>query len=160
MRSHVKLASGAAAVSLFMLVGCQVASPADDASSADAAGSPVVAPAAQREEVTRQAYEAAYSAFSTCMSEKGSALVAESVVGVVHDYSFPADGVAAYEKCYPAFARVDMDWQIANTYDSPTFQALRGCLTVAGIVPATDAEGVWKQVTQNGIDPEECTLGH
>ncbi|MGW9585587.1 hypothetical protein [Microbacterium sp. NPDC055455] len=107
-------------------------------------------------EVTAQMYEAAYATFARCMRDNGSGLAAEYMEGAVHQYSYLAVDESAHAVCYPPFQQIDMAWQMAHTYDSPTYVALRKCLTDIGVTPASDAQGVYQQVLDHGIDPTSC----
>lgn len=107
-------------------------------------------------EVTAEMYEAAYAAFAQCMRDNGSGLAAEYMEGGVHQYSYLAVDESAHTVCYPPFQQIDMAWQVAHTHDSPTYVALRKCLTEIGVTPAGDAQGVYQQVLDHGIDPTSC----
>lgn len=111
------------------------------------------------EPVTQKTYDAAYASFRDCMKDAGVPLVAERTVGVVHEFSYLADGQAAYDRCYADFAGVDFQWQVANSYDSPTYVKLRECLTERGVQPGKDVETVWEQVQAADIDVDACTVG-
>jgi len=109
--------------------------------------------------VTQQIYDDAYAEFASCMNDNGAALVAEHDEGVVHEFSYRSDAQSIYDKCYVDFSGIDFSWQIANSYDSPTYVRLRECLTAIGVEPGKDAETVWAQVQSNKIDVFSCTLG-
>ena len=107
-------------------------------------------------EVTAEMYEAAYAELRQCMRDHGTGLAAEYMEGAVHAYSYLSVDQSVYDVCYADFAQIDMAWQIAHSYDSPTYVALRKCLTDIGVTPANDAEGVYQQILDNGIDPKTC----
>jgi len=107
-------------------------------------------------EVTAEMYEAAYAELRQCMRDHGTGLSAEYMEGVVHAYSYRSWDESVYAVCYADFEQIDFAWQIAHTYDSPTYVALRKCLTDIGVTPAGDAEGVDQQILDNGIDPTTC----
>jgi len=111
------------------------------------------------EPVTQKFYDEAYAKFRDCMKDAGVPLVAERTVGVVHEFSYLADGQAAYDRCYVDFAGADFQWQVANSYDSPTYVKLRECLTEIGVQPGKDVEAVWSQVQAAQIDVAACTSG-
>lgn len=106
-------------------------------------------------EVTQQMYEDAYAKFESCMNQGGATLAAKSIVGGVHEFSYRAEAQPVYDQCYPDFAAIDFRWQISTSYDSPTFDRYRECLTEAGIEPGKDAETILAQVEKN-IDVKEC----
>lgn len=110
-------------------------------------------------QVTRETYEAAYAEFAQCMKDNGVGLGAEQMEGLIHQYTYLASQESLYLECYADFQQIEAAWQIANQYDSPTYVALRNCLTQIGVQPDADAEGVWQQVQEHNIDPAECTLG-
>jgi hypothetical protein len=131
------------------------------AGSVAALGGAVTNPEADTpaEPVTQRVYDAAYAEFRDCMKDAGVPLACERTVGAVHEFSYLADGQSAYDKCYPDFAGVDFQWQVANSYDSPTYVKLRECLTEGGVQPGKDVETVWAQVQAEKIDVDACTLG-
>jgi len=107
-------------------------------------------------EVTAEVYEAGYAELRQCMRDHGTGLAAEYMEGVVHQYSYLSADQSVYTVCYADFEQIDIAWQIAHEYDSPTYVALRKCLTDIGVTPAIDAEGVYQQILDNGIDPTTC----
>jgi|SRR6478735_7483136 len=111
------------------------------------------------EPVTQESYDAAYGNFRDCMKAAGVPLVGQRTVGVIHEFSYLADGQSAYDRCYVDFAGVDFQWQLANAYDSSTYVKLRECLTERGVQPGKDVETVWAQVQAADIDVDTCTLG-
>lgn len=106
--------------------------------------------------VTQQVYEEAYTNFETCMNDAGASLVAQRVVGGVHEFSYLSEAQPVYDKCYVDFAPVDFRWQIAQSYESETFVRYRECLTEIGVVPGKDAETVLAQVEESGLDVVKC----
>lgn len=106
-------------------------------------------------EVTQQMYEDAYATFEACMNAGGVTLAAKSTVGGVHEFSYLAEAQPVYDRCYPDFAAIDFRWQISQSYNSPTFDRYRECLTEAGIEPGKDAETILRQVEES-IDVKEC----
>ena len=104
--------------------------------------------------MTAEMYEAAYADLRQCMRDHGTGLA-----GRVHGRSrarilLSQLDESVYAVCYADFEQIDFAWQIAHTYDSPTYVALRKCLTDIGVTPASDAEGVYQQILDNGIDPD------
>lgn len=106
--------------------------------------------------ITQDVYDSAYARFAACMLDGGASLIGENLVGAVWEFSYPAEALPVYEACYEDFAGIDFQWQIAHSYDSPTYIALRNCLKEKGVEPAADVEGVWRQVQDNNIDPLRC----
>jgi hypothetical protein len=109
--------------------------------------------------VTMDVYEAAFAAFSTCMSDAGLKLASVSKDGVVWRYSFPTSAGDTYQKCYAPFLAIDQEWQLENEYTSETFIKFRQCLTDLGVSPGKTVADVWDQLHANRIDPVECTTG-
>ncbi|KAA9107913.1 hypothetical protein [Microbacterium rhizomatis] len=107
--------------------------------------------------VTQQIYEEAYAAFADCMRDGGASPVEVREVGAVHEFSYAADARRVYDACYVDFSGIDFAWQVANSYDSPTYVKLRGCLTALGVQPGGDAETVWHQVQEAEVDVFACT---
>ncbi len=147
----IVLASTVGVAGLIAVGGAAYGSAFNPASNAEAN-----APA---EPVTQESYDAAYATFRDCMKDAGAPIFSERTVGVVHDFSYWEEDKSAYDRCYVDFAPVDFRWQVANSYDSPTYVSLRECLTDLGVEPGKDAETVWEQVRAADIDVVECTLG-
>ena len=107
--------------------------------------------------ITQEVYDEAYARFTDCMRTNGGSVFGEELVGAVWEYSYLVAVLPVYEICHPDFAAIEFQWQVAHVYDSPTYIALRNCLTQIGIEPAADVESVWQQVQDNNIDLLECT---
>jgi len=153
-------AAPALAVALITIVVCITVPAAISVGGGSGAPAASVPSATTRSEeplvVTAEMYEAAYAQLKQCMRDHGTGLAAEYMEGVVHAYSYLAVDESVYAVCYPDFEQIDRAWQIAHSYDSPTYVALRKCLTDIGVTPASDAEGVYQQILDNGIDPTTC----
>ena len=106
--------------------------------------------------VTQQVYDDGFAKFEACMNEGGAELAGKRVVGGVYDFSFLAQYMPVYDKCYVDFAPIDFQWQIAHSYDSETFVRYRECLAEVGVEPGKDADTVLAQVEESGLDVREC----
>lgn len=131
-----------------------VISVAQEAAATSSAGESTPLP------VTREQYEGAYATFANCMAAEGAPLVGVKRIGSVYRYSYLSQYEPVHATCYAPFQRIDVAWQIANEYDSPTQLALRACLAARGVTPDATVAGVWNQILAHGIDPVECTTGH
>lgn len=106
--------------------------------------------------VSQEVYDAAYAKFADCMRDGGAPLVNERTVGEVHEFAYEASAEPVYETCYADFAGIDFQWQVAHSYDLPTYERVRECLIAIGIEPGGDDRTVWDQAHANGIDSATC----
>ena len=112
--------------------------------------------------VTEAEYRAGFDRYQQCMTNAGHPLQFVNDTGVIVEYSNSGAAVQSGVEgdCYALeFYQLDMNWQVANEYESNTNIALRACLEAAGLTPAGTASEVWEQIEENNIDPIECTLG-
>lgn len=113
------------------------------------------------QEITIDEYKAGFASFVACMKDRGY----EVVFGwdaYLYSMRIPdaamADG--SYQRCYEQdFSEVDIAWQMANEYRSPTQVRLRECLTAQGVTPARTVQEVQKQIEESKIDVDACLSG-
>jgi hypothetical protein len=109
--------------------------------------------------VTEGEYKAGFARYEACMKKEGYELVGVKQADYLITYSITNEAVAtgADDRCYIGeFQQLDASWQIANEDRSITTKMYQKCLSERGIRADTTAKGVWKQINDAGIPPEDC----
>ncbi|CAH0198801.1 hypothetical protein SRABI76_01962 [Microbacterium oxydans] len=111
-------------------------------------------------EVTYDEYQAAFTAYSSCLEDAGYSLRIDGEDNQTVQFSVPSGAVAsgADQKCYDEhFASIDSAWQLARIDTSNSARILRACLEGLGLVPADTYEEMNKQLFDAGEDPSVCS---
>jgi len=137
-----------AVVSVVLLTGCS-------------AGAPGVSATAEHvRDVTYDEYQAAFSAYSSCLEDAGYSLRVDGEENQTVQFSVPSGAVdsGADQKCYEEhFASIDAAWQLERIDTSDSARILRTCLEGLGIVPAETYEEMNQQLFDAGKDPSACS---
>ena len=147
MRGATKALAACAAV--LLLAGCTSGTP----EVPDDAGQPV-------EDVTYDEYQAAFSAYSSCLEDAGYSLRIDGEDNQTVQFSVPSGAVdsGVDKTCYEEhFASIDSAWQLARIDTSNSARILRACLEGLGLVPADTYEEMNKQLFDAGEDPSVCS---
>ena len=145
-----------AAVLAMAVIGISGCASPSNSQTADTGAAP---PAAERpEDITQDAYEAAFFEFVDCMESTG-----HTVSYIRDDYLFdmnvlaPAVSDGSFDTCYSTHFRAeDKAWQLLNESRSDTQKILRECLIDAGIDPGTTVAEVQLQLEANDLNIDTC----
>ncbi len=105
--------------------------------------------------VDEQEYADGFERYQSCMSEAGWSLVSVEETGYLIEYSVPEEAVVRGDddRCYQReFAEVDTRWQLAHEDESYTTRLYQRCLSEAGVTPTDEADAVFAQLGEHGID--------
>lgn len=144
-------------VSLAVLGGC--ATPAQVTPSTPGSMSDGQSSALADGVISADEYEAAFSAYRTCLEIAGYALVMQGMENESYQFGIPAEAVdsGVDARCYEQeFRQVDILWQLSHQDTSDATEAMRECLRAVGIEPERDTEAVARQLAEAGISIENC----
>lgn len=134
-------------MSVLLLTGCS-AGPAGQSGTEE-----------QVSDVTYDQYQAAFSAYRSCLEDAGYSLRIDGEENQTVQFSVPSGAVesGADQKCYEKFASIDSAWQLLRIDTSDSARILRACLEGLGIVPAETYEEMNQQLFDAGEDPSVCS---
>jgi hypothetical protein len=113
------------------------------------------------QEITIDEYKAGFSDFVACMKDHGYEVDFgwdEYLYSMRIPDTAMADG--SYDRCYAQhFSEVDIAWQLANEFRSPTQVRVRECLAAQGATPADNVHDVQRQIEESNIDVDQRLSG-